>query len=111
MLPYEIYNGLQKWVSTRDIGLTVIEVREKPEATYNNCLEQGRLAILEDAADVITYSCMSIAFLDIDDKLSSELKVPVINPVKTAVRMAELCIDFGYKHSKISYPYPKSLKR
>lgn len=111
MLPFETHNGLQKWVSIRDIGLTVPEVREKPEDTFEACVKHGRLAIEEDAVDVITYSCMSISFLEIDERLSQALGVPIVNPAKSAVRMAELCIDFGYKHSKISYPFPKSIKK
>jgi allantoin racemase len=107
--PYEVHNGLQKWVSVRDIGLTVIDVREKPEETYQGCLTQGRKAIEEDSVDAITYSCMSISFLNFDEKLSKELGVPVVNPAKTAVRIAEMCIDFGLNHSKISYPKPKRL--
>jgi allantoin racemase len=107
--PFEVHNGLQKWVSIRDIGLTVIDVREKPEETYEACLSQGRKAIEEDSVDAITYSCMSISFLNFDERLSKELGVPVVNPAKAAVRMAEMCIDFGLTHSKLSYPTPKRL--
>jgi allantoin racemase len=109
LLPFEVTNGLQKWVSIRDIGLTVPQVRDNPEGAFNACLEQGRLAIEEEAVDVVTYSCMSMAFLDFDERLSEKLEIPVVNPVKAAVRMAELCIDFKLKHSKISYPIPNSL--
>ena len=45
-------------------------------------------------------------YLDIDKKLSDELRVPVINPAKAAVRMAETFVDFNMTHSKISYPIP-----
>jgi allantoin racemase len=107
--PFEVHNGLQKWVSLRDIGLTVIDVREKPEETYKACLMHGKKAIEEDSIDAITYSCMSIAFLDFDERLGEELGVPVVNPAKTAVRMAEMCIDFRLTHSKLSYPTPKRL--
>ena len=109
ILPYEAYNGLQKWASIRDIGLTVIDVRDYPDKTFEACVTEGKKAIENEAIDAITYSCMSIAFLDFDDRLSQALDVPVVNPVKAAVRMAELCIDFKLNHSKISYPTPKNL--
>jgi allantoin racemase len=108
--PYEKYNGLMKWVSSRDIGLTVRDVRGNIEGTLEACIKHGKLAIEQDTVDAITYSCMSIAFLDIDQKLSKELGVPVINPAKAAVRMAETFIDFGMTHSKISYPIPLRLQ-
>jgi len=104
--PYEKLNGLMKWVSSRDIGLTVRDVRRNPDRAFEACIKQGKLAVKEDSVDAITYSCMSVAFLDIDEKLSDELRVPVINPAKAAVRMAETFVDFKMTHSKISYPIP-----
>ena len=106
LLPFEQHNGLMKWVSSRDIGLTVRDVRGNPEGTYKACIEHGKLAIEEDSVDAITYSCMSMAFLDIDEKISDELQIPVINPAKAAVRIAETFIDFNITHSKISNPIP-----
>lgn len=104
--PYEKNNGLMKWVSSRDIGLTVRDVRRDLDRTLEACIKHGNLAIEEDSVDAITYSCMSIAFLNIDEKLSTELRVPVINPAKAAVRIAETLINFKITHSKISYPTP-----
>jgi allantoin racemase len=107
--PFEKYNGLMKWVSSRDLGLTVLEVRDNPEKTFELCLEKGKEAIKFDSIDALTYSCMSIAFLDIDERLSIELNIPVINPAKAAIRMAETCIDLKLTHSKLGYPTPKRL--
>ena len=104
--PYEKHNGLMKWVSSRDIGLTVRDVRGNPDRAFEACIKQGKLAVKEDSVDAITYSCMSVAFLDIDEKLSDELRMPVINPAKAAVCMAETFVDFKMTHSKISYPRP-----
>jgi allantoin racemase len=109
LAPFEQYNGLMKWISSRDIGLTVREVRNNPEGTLSACIEHGKKAIEEEAVDVITYSCMSMAFLDIDELLSEKLGVPVINPAKAAVKMAETYIELNMTHSKISYPKPHQL--
>jgi allantoin racemase len=107
--PFEKHNGLMKWVSSRDLGLTVLEVRDNPEKTFELCLEKGKEAIKFDSVDALTYSCMSIAFLDIDERLSKELQIPVINPAKAAIRMAETCVDLGLTHSKLGFPTPKRL--
>jgi len=108
---FENYNGLLKWVSCRSIGMTVPEVRDKPEKVYESCVRQGKLAIEEDGADAITWSCSSMSFTEgLDKRLMEALEVPVVNPIKAAVRMAELCIDFGLIHSKLTYPTPNSLR-
>jgi allantoin racemase len=110
LLPFEQHNGLMKWVSSRDIGLTVRDVRGNPDGTLEACIKHGKLAIEQETVDAITYSCMSMAFLEIDEKLSNELQIPVINPAKAAVRIAEMFIDFNITHSKISNPTPFRLK-
>ena len=51
-----------------------------------------------------------MGFLMVDDKLSLEIGVPAVNPVKTAVKVAETFIDLGLTHSKVAYPNPPSLQ-
>jgi allantoin racemase len=110
LLPFEAHNGLMKWVSTRDIGMTVLEVRDNQEKLVEACIKQGRLAIKEDHVDALTWSCSSMSFTpNLEQLLMEALKIPVVNPMKSAVRLAELCIDFGLAQSKLTYPTPKSL--
>jgi allantoin racemase len=106
LLDHENPNTLDRWVSTRKIGMGVIEVRERPEECYNATLEQARLAMREEGSDAFTYGCMSMAFLDMDKRLEEELGVPFVNPAKVSVRIAEMMIDLGLKHNKISFPTP-----
>jgi allantoin racemase len=70
--------------------------------------QEGNNAIINHRAGSITFGCMSMGFLMIDEKLSDALGVPVINPVKVSVRIAEIMIDLGLVHSKIAYPIPPS---
>jgi len=108
---FENYNGLLKWVSCRSIGMTVPEARENPEKVFESCVRQGKLAITEDGADAITWSCSSMSFTEgLDKRLMEALEVPVVNPIKAAVRMAELCIDLELTHSKLTFPTPNSLR-
>ena len=107
-LCYENYNGLMKWVSSRDIGMTVLEVRDNPVKTIEAAVKHGKLAINEDGADALTWSCGSMSFTPgLAQRLMEELKVPVVNPIEAAVRMAEYAVDFKIKHSKLGYPTPK----
>jgi len=103
------YDGLLKFVSVHPIGLSVLEVRAKPKEAYEAMVKEGKRAVEEYGADSLTFGCMSMAFLMVDDKLSKDIGIPVVNPVKTAVKMAELLIDLGLTHSKLAYPYPPSI--
>jgi allantoin racemase len=103
-------DGLLKLISVHPVGLTVPEVRARPEEAFEAMVREGRRAVEEYGACSVTYGCMSMGFLMVDEKLSEEIGVPVINPVKVAVRTAETLIDLGITHSKIAYPVPPSLE-
>lgn len=103
---HERPNNLGRWVSTRSIGMEVLDVRDHPDKAFNATLMVAKKAMKEDGADAFTYGCMSMAFLDMDKRLEAELGVPFVNPVKVAVRIAEMYIDLGLKHSKITFPNP-----
>jgi allantoin racemase len=110
--PAEIHerDGLLKLASIHPIGLTVPEVRSKPGMAYKAMIREGKRAVREYGACAVTYGCMSMGFLMVDDKLAKAIGVPAINPVRAAVRVAEMFIDLGITHSKESFPVPPSLK-
>jgi allantoin racemase len=101
-------DGLMKHVSIHPVGLSVPELRSNPKKAYEAMVHEGHNAIINHRAGAITFGCMSIGFLMIDEKLNDELGIPVINPVKVSVRIAEIMIDFQLVHSKIAYPIPPS---
>ena len=110
LMEHENPHGLGRWVSTRKIGLSVIDVREQPEETFQASLREARAAMAEEGADAFTYGCMSMAFMDMDKRLEDELGVPFVNPAKVAVKTAEMFIDLGIKHNKISFATPTNLR-
>lgn len=57
-----------------------------------------------------TFGCMSMGFLMVEERLGDALVVPVVNPVKAAVKTAEMLVELGVTHSKLVYPVP-SLRR
>jgi allantoin racemase len=109
LLEHEEPHNLGRWVSTRRIGLGVLEVSENPERAYDAMLVEARKAMSEEGADAITYGCMSMAFIDFDKRLEADLGVPFMNPAKASVKIAELCIDLELTHSKLTYPTPEKL--
>ncbi|MCW3991653.1 MAG: aspartate/glutamate racemase family protein, partial [Candidatus Bathyarchaeota archaeon] len=103
-------DGLMKLVSVHPIGLSVPEVRERREEAFEAMVREGRRAVEEHGADSVTYGCMSMGFLMVDDELTGEIGVPAVNPVKTSVKLAEMFVDLGLTHSKLIYPVPPSLR-
>ena len=104
-------DGLLKQISVHPVGLTVPEVRARPAEAFEAMAREGRRAVEEYGACSVTYGCMSMGFLMVDERLTEEIGVPAVNPVKAAVKMAETLIDLGLTHSKGAYPVPPSLRR
>jgi len=98
-----------KLASTRGVGLSVLEAREDRDRAIKAFTDEGRIAIEEDGADTLVMGCMSLAYQDIDEELSKILHVPIVNPVKVSIRLAEMLVDIGLSHSKTAYPYPKKI--
>ena len=113
--PYrtEIYerDGLLKLISVHPIGFSVPEVREKRDESFQAMVREGKRAVKEFSADSVTFGCMSMAFNMYDEELTQEIGVPAVNPMKAAVKMAEMFIDLNLTHSKIAYRYPPSFKK
>ena len=103
-------DGLLKMISVQPINITVPEIRAKPKEAFRAMVREGRRAVKEYGAGAVTYSCMSMGFLMVDEELAAAIGVPAVNPVKAAVKMAEMFIDLGLTHSKLSYPIPPSRK-
>lgn len=102
--------GLLKLVSVHPIGLSVPEVRVKTEEAYKAMVREGKRAVEEYRANSVTFGCMSMGFLMVDDRLTRDIGIPAINPVKMAVKVEEIFIDLGIAHSKLAYPVPPSLR-
>ncbi len=103
-------DGLLKLISIQPINLTVPEIRAKPEEAFQAMVGEGKRAVQEYGAASVTYSCMSMGFLMVDERLSEAIGIPAVNPVKAAVKMAEMLIDLGITHSKGAYPSPPSFR-
>ncbi|MFX1513868.1 MAG: aspartate/glutamate racemase family protein [Promethearchaeota archaeon] len=55
-------------------------------------------------AGSVVLGCMSIAFLLIDHVVEQKMGLPIVNPLKTAIKTAEMFVELGIKHSRITYP-------
>jgi allantoin racemase len=98
-----------KLASVRAINVAVLDLASNKAATLERIIHEGREAIQEDRADTLILGCMSMGFLDIAEEVQESLKIPVINPSKTALRMAETWVGSGLSHSKKAFQLPPKL--
>ena len=87
-----------------------IPVLELGDESYEAVVEACERAIAE-GADTLVLGCMSMAFLGVAERLSAQLGVPVINPARTSLRMAELLTGTGLTHSRVAFRVPPKLAR
>jgi len=52
---------------------------------------------------------MSMGFLNVAEEMSETLGVPVINPGKVSLKMAEALVGTGLIHSKVAYMTPPKI--
>ncbi len=96
--------------SVRASGMSTLEVDRDPQGAIAAIVAEARLAVEVDRAEVICLGCGGMAGLE--DAITSELHVPVIDGVGAAVRLAEALVGLGLKTSKISTyapPDPKTI--
>tara|TARA_B100001540_G_C15740418_1_gene611996 strand:- start:274 stop:1014 length:741 start_codon:yes stop_codon:yes gene_type:complete len=99
--------GLEKkYCSTRSINTSVLNIAKNKKQSLNKIIEAGKMAINKDGADVLILGCMSMAFHNITEIIEKKLKVPVINPVKASLLMAESLVKMKISHSKKAFPTP-----
>ncbi|MFX1516919.1 MAG: aspartate/glutamate racemase family protein [Promethearchaeota archaeon] len=58
----------------------------------------------QKGAGCVVLGCMSMAFLLVDEIIEEAVGIPVVNPLKTAIKTAEMFVELGTKHSRVSYP-------
>jgi allantoin racemase len=78
--------GLEsRLVSIKSSNLTVMDVNTNYEESKRIILKLCREAVEKDGADSLLLGCMSMAFMDISEELSSELDIPVVNAAKVSL--------------------------
>lgn len=96
--------------AVRASGMSTLEVDRDPEAAIRAIVEQARLAVEHDHAEVICLGCGGMAGLEA--AITGELGVPVIDGVGAGVRLAEALVGLGLRTSKVStyaLPEPKAI--
>jgi Asp/Glu/hydantoin racemase len=77
--------------------------------SYLSAVAEARRAVEADHAEVICLGCAGMAGLE--EAITSELGVPVIDGIGAAVRLAEAVVGLGLKTSKIGAFAPPGAKK
>lgn len=102
--------GLERrCASVRASGLAVLELEQDPDRAVAAIVEQARLAVEHDHAEVICLGCGGMAGLE--EKVRAETGVPVVDGVQAAVTVAESLVRLRPSTSKArTYAAPRTKK-
>lgn len=104
-----LYGLESRCASIRFLDMPVLDLEREKEKQINRLLEEARKAIEKDGADTIVLGCGSM--LSVGEKVSRELKVPVLIPGVVALKTCEALIDLRLAQSKRYFVTPPGKKR
>lgn len=93
------YGLLDRYAGSVPLGIGVREFQRDPERTLAIATDAGR-AVMDLGADVVLLGCLSLAFTGIDGALQDRLGIPVVNPLRVAVRTCEMLVGAGLTPSR-----------
>lgn len=96
--------------AVRASGMSTLEVDQDPSRAMRAIVDEARRAVEEQHAEVICLGCAGMAGLE--EAITRELGVPVIDGIGAAVRLAESIVGLGLRTSKRSTyapPDPKTI--
>lgn len=105
----KVYGIHNKFASCRAIDMPVLDLESNPQDMALALIEIGVRAIREDGAHVLLFGCTGmskVVKIVSEGLLSRGFDVPVIEPLTTAIRFAELLLNQGYRFSGLTYPPP-----
>ena len=100
---------LDRCASIRASGMSTLEVDADPAGAVRGIVEEARLAVEGDHAEAICLGCAGMAGLE--EAITAEVGVPVIDGIGAAVRLAEAIVGLGLATSKVSTYAPPDPKK
>jgi len=101
---------MDRCASVRASGMSTLEVDRDPHGAIAGIVAEARKAVELEHAEVICLGCAGMAGLE--EAITSELHIPVIDGVGAAVRLAEALVGLRLSTSKVSTyakPDPKRI--
>ncbi len=90
---------LDRCASIRASGMSTLEVDADPPGAIRGLVDQAGVAVRQDHAEAICLGCAGLSGLQ--EAVSAELGVPVIDGIGAAVRLAEALVGLSLATSKV----------
>lgn len=100
---------LEALSSVRFVDIPVLGLNKDPEESFERMVEEGHKA-MRDGADTLVLGCMTMGFLDVAERMTERLSIPVVNPAKAALKVTESSLAMGLKHSRRAYLKPPKVE-
>jgi len=103
-IPYQedlvrLYGFDRKCASCRSIDINVEDAACHRDRTLSDLKDEVLRVVQEDNAEVIILACAGLC--GYEDELSELIGIPVLDPVVVAVKVAEMMVETGLRHSKV----------
>ncbi|MFX0113668.1 MAG: aspartate/glutamate racemase family protein [Candidatus Hodarchaeota archaeon] len=97
--------GLEaRMASVEFVKIPIAEMWGKNRELVAKQMIQAVESAKKRGAGCVVLGCMSLAFLLLDEEVEQQVGLPIINPLKTAIKTAEIFVDIKAKHSRVTYP-------
>lgn len=100
---------LEALASVRFVDIPVLALNKDPKESFERMIDEAQKAVL-DGADTLVLGCMTMGFLDVAERMTERLSIPVINPAKAALKATESSVAMGLKHSRRAYLQPPKVE-
>ncbi|MHA2423841.1 MAG: aspartate/glutamate racemase family protein [Candidatus Thorarchaeota archaeon] len=96
--------GLEnRLASVEFVDASVVDMWNPENDSIGNQVSDAIDRAKKKGAGSVVFGCMSMAFLLLDEKLNKS-SLPIVNPLKTAIKTAEMFVDLKMGPSRMTYP-------
>jgi len=100
----EAYGFKDRVVVIEPVEVSVLEMARDYMKAVNMIADKIENVINKSDVEAVILGCMSMGFALIDEALRDRVDIPIINPVKISLKMAEMFAYLGLSHSRRTYP-------
>jgi allantoin racemase len=98
------YRADHKCESVIAIDFPVLKVSENKEEAVEVFVREVRRIVDCDKPASVIFGCMAMGFLLFDELAKGKVTVPIINPAKASIKVAEMLVSLELTQSRMSYP-------
>lgn len=100
----------EKLAEVIGVNVPVLEMTKHRAEMVETIVSAAERAMREKHVDTLAIGCMTMAFMELDRELQAALGIPVVNPARAALKLAEAMVSCGLRHSKRAFPQPPKLR-